>query len=156
MVEISVGCRRKPTGIHKKAYRPIVKIWKKADRLLHKVVQYLLMNSTVTVFTIVKLQLVSLRVSKSLHLLTISPTLSLKNYIVLSLILVPMRMKQHVVNLSRVLPLTCSTRTLKKTAEGKVYCTPNWWDNRLGTATIEFNQNYSADKIFVTHLKMTY
>ena len=84
---------------------------------MHKVVKYLLMNSTVTVFTIVKLQLdtlVSLRVSKSLHLLTISHTLSLKNYILLSLILVPLRMKQHVMSLLRVLPLTCSTRTFKK------------------------------------------
>ena len=53
VVEISVGCRRKPTGFHKKADRPIVKNGKKADRLLHKVVKYVLMNSTVPVFTIV-------------------------------------------------------------------------------------------------------
>ena len=53
VVEISVGCRRKPTGFHKKAERPIVKYGKKAGRFLHKVVKYLLINSTVPVFAIV-------------------------------------------------------------------------------------------------------
>ena len=38
VVEISVGCWRKPTGFHKKADRPIVKNGEKADRLLHKFV----------------------------------------------------------------------------------------------------------------------
>ena len=41
VVGISLGCRQKPTGFHKKA-----------NRLLHKVVKYLLMNRTVPVFAI--------------------------------------------------------------------------------------------------------
>ena len=53
VVEISVGCWRKPTGFHKKADRPIVKNGKKAYRLLHKVVKYLLVNNTVPEFAIV-------------------------------------------------------------------------------------------------------
>ena len=60
VAEISVGCRRKPTGFHKKAKRPIVKNGKNADRLLHKVMKYLLMNSTLPVFAIAQPQLYTL------------------------------------------------------------------------------------------------
>ena len=90
-VEISVGCRRKPTGFHKKPTSQESKLKKKADRFLHKVVKYLLMNSTVPVFAILWLQFDTLMSLKLDHLLTLSLILSLKNW--RCLILLPIKME---------------------------------------------------------------
>ena len=91
------------------------------------------------------------------HLLTFSPTLSLKNYMVLSLILLLFLWESNTACREFIKSIASLVQRghSNKTADAKLYCKLSWWDNRLGTATIKLNQKYSAHKIFFVHLKMT-